>query len=1110
MWFGGQMNKTIRLGSKIRSVPPNSYLSRNFQPSKRQLAVAIQLLFTVGAGQALAAPCALDGATVVSATTNSVLCDNSGTLTVSSGGSLTNTSTGTLNNFGSVVNNTLLTNNGVINNTGTITSTGTVNGNGTLNSTGSLNVVSGNVSIANSSNLSSGTLTGGTWIVGSTTSGSKGSKAFLSIGSGAITTNNANVQLVGAGASFSQLNSLTDNYGSLTVRDGASFTRAALNNTGTLMVASGGTVNLASSANFSSDTLTGGTWVVDNTGGTSSLKIGSGFIRTNNANIELIGSGAQSSFSQLAGLANNSGSITVGAGATLNNLSKLGTTLTNTGALTVLSGGNITLDKNGNLSNGTLTGGTWVVDGSGGSAATLQIGTGNILTNNANIQLIGGNANFAQLATLANNQGTLTIGNGANYATAAPLVNTGTIVSAAGGTLTIPAMGSKFPSVPLTNNGLIENNGTTIASSNISGKGTFNNAGTLTVLSGANVQIANSTNFSLGTLTGGTWIVDSTGGTKAATLAIGSGNITTNNANIALIGSNAAFNQLTGLQSNQGSLTIGQGVNFTNASLLNTGTLTVQAGGNINLAKSGNVSNGTLTGGTWVVDGSGNSKLTASMVVGSGAITTNNANVALIGAGARFTQIDNLANNNGSLTVSNGAKFASAAMSNSGSLTVASGGIVNIASSGNLANGTLTGGTWVVDNTAGTSSLTVGSSAIRTNSANIELIGSGAVNSFTRLDGLSSNTGSLTIGAGASLDEGGKGILALNNTGTLTVTSGGNANLAKSANLSGGTLTGGTWVVDGSGGSAATMQIGTSNITTNNANIKLIGANANFAQLGALANNQGTLTIANGAYLTTSASLNNTGTIVTSAGSALELYSNKQKLTLTNNGNISTAGTIEGNALNNFTNAGQLTIESTGAVTGFKNFTQNSGVTTLQTGAVLSAASVEFLGGKLTGSGTIDPPNPIVIGSKAVVAPTDLITFEGNTEFNGELDIGVRSATDFGKLNVLGLINFGAGSKIDFNFDQGFDWIESSYAFKFLLADEILGLENLIFDYTGLDSLYSSQLSLECQSSHCDYSLLLTRSDGPSQVPEPSTLLLSALGLLAFALGRRRCMSEQG
>ena len=1088
------MYKTIRFGSKIRSVPSNSHLSRHFHPTQRQLAVAIQLLFTVGAGQAIAAPCVLDGATLSSATTNSVRCDINGTLTVGVGASLTN--------------------NGMITNTGAITSTGTVNGKGTLNNAGSLTVTAGSVNIANSGNLSNGALTGGTWVVGGGVIFGKASPATLVIGSGAITTNNANVALIGSGANFNQLRNLATNNGSLAVQGGAGFTSSALYNTGTLMVASGSSVNIGSSSNLSAGALTGGTWIVDTTGtpilaksAVTRLVVGSGPITTNNANIELIGAGALSSFSQLSGLANNAGSLTIGAGASLSNSGKAFSSLNNTGTLTVLSGGNAILANSANLSGGTLNGGTWVVDGSGSSAATLQIGTRFITTNNANVKLIGANASFGQLNHLAYNQGTLTIGTGANYATGAALNNTGTIVTTTGGTLTIPSASGKLKALPLTNNGLIENNGTTIASSDISGKGTFNNAGTLKVQSGANVQIANSTNFSNGTLTGGTWVVDSTVSNSAAKLSIGSGNITTNNADIVLIGANAAFNQLSGLQNNQGSLSIGQGVNFTSASLFNTGTLTA-AGGSINIASSGNLTKGTLTGGTWVVDNSGNSKSKASMVVGSGAITTNNANVELIGVGANFGQISNLASNNGSLTVSGGAKFASGALTNTGTIKATSGGIVNIASSGNLANGTLTGGTWVVDNSAGSSSFAVGSGAITTNNANIELIGLRALSSFTQLNGLTSNAGSLTIGAGASLTNAGKGIVSLSNTGTLTVTSGGNAILAKSANLSGDRLNGGTWVVDGRGGSAATMQIGSVAIRTNNANIKLLGANANFAQLGTLANNKGTLTIADGANLTTAASLNNTGTIVTSAGSTLELYSSKQKLTLVNNGNISTAGTIEGNGINNFTNAGNLTVESGGAVSGFKNFVQNAGVTTLKSGSVLSAGSVQFLGGTLTGSGTIDPPSPIVIGSKAVVAPTGLLTLDGNTEFNGKLDIGIQSATDFGKLDVLGAINFGAGSKIDFNFDSGFDWIGPSYSINFLLADDILGLDHLIFDYTGLDPLYSSQLNLDCQSNGCDYSLLLTRNDNPSQVPEPSTLLLSALGLLAFALGRRKNASR--
>ncbi|MDI6747190.1 MAG: PEP-CTERM sorting domain-containing protein [Rhodocyclaceae bacterium] len=561
-----------------------------------------------------------------------------------------------------------------------------------------------------------------------------------------------------------------------------------------------------------------------------------------------------------------------------------------------------------------------------------------------------------------------------------------------------------------------------------------------------------------------------------------------------------------GLINNTGMLTT-TGILNGSGTLNNTGMLAVASTGTATIVNSSNLANGTLTGGTWVVDGSSNSKSKTTLAIGSGAIATNNANIELIGLGASFSQLTNLANNNGSLAIRDGASFTSAALHNTGTLTVASGGIANIASATNLSNGTLTGGTWVVDNTGGTSKLVVGSGAITTNSANIELIGSGALTSFSQLSGLANNTGSLTVGAGASLND--SKMPSLFNTGTVTVTSGGAVVLAKSGNLSVGTLTGGTWVVDGSGGSNATLTIGSGNITTNNANIKLIGANADFSQISALANNQGTLTIGAGANYATSASLNNTGTIVTTAGGTLELANNKQKLTLTNNGSITSAGTINGNGTSNFTNDGALTIESTGAVSGFNNFVQNSGVTTLKDGGVLSAKSVQFQGGMLTGSGTIDPPSPILIGANATVAPTGMLTLEGNTEFDGLLSIGILGASDYGILNVLGSIDFGAGARIDFGFDRNFNLTDSSYFFRFLFADDIQGLENLTFDYTGLDPLYTTGLDLECQSGRCDYSLLLTRHDDPGKVPEPGTLLLTTLGLLGLAFGRRKVFPKR-
>ncbi len=1081
------MSKRKSQASRQAVRASGSRRSEGFQPCKRHLALAIQLLFAIGAGETWAASCILDGRTLNSPTTNSVFCRNGGTLTVGPGGSLTNTAAGTLANLGALISNSTLTNNGLITNSGSFTNTGSFNGSGTLTNTGTVAVSSGSVRIAKSGNLAGGTLTGGTWLVGG--GGSK-SKAALTIDSGAITTNDATIGLIGAGASFAQLSGLANNQGSLTISGGARFTSAALYNTGTLTVASGGVASIAKSKNLSGDTLSGGRWVVDNSaGGAASLTIGSGAIRTNNADIELIGAGAYTSFAQLSGLAKNTGSLTVGAGASLGSKASL----YNTGTLTVTSGGSVQLAKSANLSSGTLSGGKWVVDGSGGSAATLAIGTGNITTNKAQVELIGANASFAQLAALANNQGQLTIGSGASFTTLAALNNTGTIVTGVGGTLNLTS--SKLP--PLTNNGTITNSGSLVVASKLGGNGTLENAGSLLVLSGGDVRIAKSSNFANGTLTGGSWVVDGSG-PRSAALTIGSGNITTNDANIELIGANASFGQLAALASNKGSLTIGGGRNFTSASLNNTGTIAVTSG-SVNIAKSGNFSKGTLSGGTWLVGG-GDSKSKASLAIGSGAITTNDANIGLIGLGASFAQLSGLASNKGSLTISEGARFTSAALNNTGTLTVASGGTANLASSKNLSGTTLSGGRWVVDNSAGgAASLVVGSGAIRTNNANIELLGAGAYTSFAQLQGLANNTGSLTVGAGASL--GSKA--SLYNTGTLTVGSGSSVQLLSSKNLASGKLSGGNWIVDGSGGSAATLAMGSGNITTNNANVELIGPDAHFAQLSGLANNQGSLTVTSGASLTTSVALNNTGTIVTGLDGSLSLSSSKQKLSVTNNGSITNAGRLTGTG--NFNNAGSLVVESTGEVSGFINFIQTSGTTTLKDGGLLSARSVQFLGGMLAGSGTVDPPSPIVIGAGAIVAPTTVLTLEGNTQFGGELDIGIRGASDYSILNVLGSIDFGAGAKIDFGFDPDFDLTDSSYLFKFLFAkDGIHGLENLAFDYTGLDPLYSSRLEASCQSAGCDYSLLLTRIERPGAVPEPGTLLLATFGLLGFALGRRK------
>ena len=592
------------------------------------------------------------------------------------------------------------------------------------------------------------------------------SKTTLVVGSGNITTNDANIELLGAHSIFNQLTGLRTNEGSLTIGGGSFTTKASFSNTGKLTVTSGGSVNITSSKNLSGGTLTGGTWVVDSSGGTSktTLVVGGGNITTNDANIELLG--AHSIFNQLTGLRTNQGSLTIGTGnsftitntkialtntgtlatgigGTLVNSGKLtdsglitnsgsltsaGTisgngTLNNTGTLTVTSGGNVNISKSKNLSDGKLIGGTWVVDSSAGTGtAKLVVGSGDITINDANIELLGAHSSFSQLSGLITNEGSLTVG---------------------GGSFTT--------------------------------KASFGNTGTLTVNSGGNVNIAESKNLSGGTLTGGTWVVDSSGssstGTKAttkATLVVGSGNITTNDATIELLGANASFGQLNGLNTNKGSLTIGGGNSFKASALNNTGTLAVISGGSVNITSSKNLSGGTLTGGTWVVDSSGGTSKTT-LVVGSGNITTNDANIELLGAHSIFNQLTGLRTNQGSLTVGGGGFTTKASFSNTGKLTVTSGGSVNITSSKNLSGGTLTGGTWVVDSSGGSkATLAVGTGTITTNDAKIELLG--ANSSFSQLTGLRTNEGLLTIGGGSFTTD----KTSLNNTGTLIVTSGGN------------------------------------------------------------------------------------------------------------------------------------------------------------------------------------------------------------------------------------------------------------------------------------------------------------------------------------------------
>jgi uncharacterized repeat protein (TIGR01451 family) len=185
-------------------------------------------------------------------------------------------------------------------------------------------------------------------------------------------------------------------------------------------------------------------------------------------------------------------------------------------------------------------------------------------------------------------------------------------------------------------------------------------------------------------------------------------------------------------------------------------------------------------------------------------------------------------------------------------------------SSGNLlANGTLLNTGTIVQQ--GPGALNLADTATVKNQGTYQFTGDGSIlNNSGALFAAFANAGTLvkTGGTGTS-----NVTAILNNTGTIVAQSGtltlGSGTYA-SNQISGDRLTGGTWVAQG----GATLALGRA-ITTSQANLTLDGAGSTITGVQGLAVNTGTLTVTNGARFSTSASLDNRGTLALGpAGSA--------------------------------------------------------------------------------------------------------------------------------------------------------------------------------------------------------------------------------------------------
>jgi hypothetical protein len=795
--------------------------------------------------------------------------------------------------------------------------------------------------------------------------------------------------------------------GTLYLQNGQSLTLTPT----TLTVGAGAFLDITSSSSLTATNLTNsGTVATDyyccSTGG--SLTVTGTF--TNNAGASFyVGGDDEGADVASLGTLTNSGTVNIGAGATLT-LTKVAATSTNNGTINVgNSGGAGALKISGNT---TLTGTTGKVILSnfagniiGGTGTLTNVkntisGSGNIgdgtmgLNNQGTIDADQSVPLIIQASGTVSNSLTMEATNGATLQ-----LDAGTYTQATAGNILASETGNLLSAVNLEsgvviNGGKLTTTGTT-ATINLVGTSATLTLNGVSISGNGSVQLADgSTTTLLGSNTNtGTIDLNSTGDTT--TLEIGAASVTLSGTGKIILASNGK-DVITGATSSdvlhsanaiEGPGNIGNG----NMGLVNTGTIETlahQTGETeINASSAGFSNQGTveavasttlyidnasgqflnfssstdtLAGGTYIVDGT--------LEFDGANIVTNNASITLSGAASKIVNqsnasaLANLATNGGTFALAAGRNFTTIGnFTNNGTLNIGGGTKFDVGTNGafdltNYSSDTLTGGTYLVTGTLqfNNEGTTMG---IVTNDASITL--SGATAKIEDQNGASMLTNLATNGSGSvfALATSAKFTTVGNftNNGTLNVGTGskfstGTNGAADLANYASDTLTGGSYIVTGTGQIQFNNEGTTNGIVTNAANITLSGAAGTTASF---IDQNGANMLANFATNSSSSSftLSSSRTFTTAAG---------------------------------FTNAGVVEISKTTTLTigANGNYTQTGGSTTVDGTLTLgSAASLNISGGSLFGNGgTINGAVDLTAGN---VNPGDGAGLVGDIKVNG-------------------------------------------------------------------------------------------------------------------------------
>ncbi|MGD0230317.1 MAG: hypothetical protein ABSC19_08155 [Syntrophorhabdales bacterium] len=554
----------------------------------------------------------------------------------------------------------------------------------------------------------------------------------------------------------------------------------------------------------------------------------------------------------------------------------------------------VTLDTNASVANLSLASGNTL--STDGTIPNLTLGVyGNQISNSGNIVLTGGGSNNTYLTLLGNN----------------------TVTLSGGGVVTLNTTTSGAAAAQLQLWGTA--NGYSVSSTLDNVDNTIQGGG---IISGY----------------GGGTLINENGGTINA-----NSNITS----LAIVGSvtndgtmQASGNGILVLQGasviNNGTITAnaGSSVNLSNNSYINGGTITANAGASVNLSPDGSTT--TVVGSTLT---NNNGAFLGTVAGGSAAlfgITLNGTYTTDVGG---YTQLNGPITNNGNLLV-NGGGGSDTTLDIPSNTTLSGRGTVTLVSgNGNWAWLTIEDGVTLdnVGNTIQGSGVILNSNGTLINEAGGTIL---ANSGGLAIQGSQSGTGNVT------------------NYGTFQVNDGSALHLVggRLTNFSGNTLTGGTYIVNGSGilqidslgTNGGEIVNNAASITLNGAGSKILDAQGQDALSGLASNTAaGSLTITGGRNLTTPGDFSNAGFVNVGAGSTFNTGPNAGNnfiqtggalavdgvlwtaQALVNAGTVSGGGTIQGNLHNTggFVHPVSAGMPSTLSVTG--NFTQDKAGTLL-------------------------------------------------------------------------------------------------------------------------------------------------------------------------------------